>query len=505
MTLLRTRWRPWRDWPLATKALVVIAIPLVPLVLTTVLFWVSEDRMQAAEALSTRAADMYAELYATHTLVTDAETAARGFLLTRDRRFLEPYTRAIELLPGQFARLDELVVSADVRARLEVLERAVNDRIRLLTSIIESPLHRDDPALLAKLNAGREQMEHVRAVMREISVVQRRLLEERRERVTLMQRISLWVVVAGAVVGFVGGLAASVLFSRTVVARVQHVKENAERLPSGQPLRPGPAGDDEVGALGRGVHHVAQLLSHKDMLLRVHMDGLTTANKELEAFSYSVSHDLRAPLRHIAGFAALLERGAAPQLGSQHLRYVRLIVEAAARMGVLVDDLLAFSRMGRMEMLRTSVNLNTLVGEIIGEERSRQNGRDIVWARHTLPTVQGDPAMLRVAFSNLIANAVKYTATRARAEIEIGVLGHSNGEHVLFVRDNGVGFDMQYADKLFGVFQRLHSAEEFEGTGIGLANVTRVIQRHGGRAWAEGKVDVGATFYVSLPAEAVPA
>ena len=498
---LRTGWRSWRDWPLATKGLVILAIPLAPLLVTTVLFWVAEQRQQAAEALSTRAADTYAELYATHTLVIDAEAATRGFLLTGDRTFLEPYTRAVRLLPRQFERLNELVVNADVRVRLDTLEQAMHERIRLLTSTIESPLDRNDPTMIAKVHEGKRRMERVRAVMADITAIERRLLAERRDRAGYIQRITLGVVLAGALVGLIGGIAASIFFSRTVVQRVRHVKENAERLPSGQPLRPGPAGRDEVGALGRGVHHAAQLLAHRDMLLRVHMDELTTANKELEAFSYSVSHDLRAPLRHIAGFAALLEKGAAEKLGAQHLRYVRLITDSAARMGRLVDDLLAFSRMGRTEMVRTPVDLDSLVGEIIGEEARDQNGRDIVWKRQPLPTVLGDPAMLRVALSNLIANAVKYTASRSHAEIEVGTLEHSNGEHVVFVRDNGVGFDMQYADKLFGVFQRLHSGDEFEGTGIGLANVRRVIQRHGGRTWAEGRVEAGATFYVSLPKE----
>lgn len=229
---------------------------------------------------------------------------------------------------------------------------------------------------------------------------------------------------------------------------------------------------------------------------------LTRANEELEAFSYSVSHDLRAPLRHIGGFASLLQRSTAGSLGPQEGRYVQTIVEAATRMSRLVDDLLSFSRMGRAELLHNIVDFDALADEVIAEETARAaQGRAITWKRRPLPSVHGDAAMLRVALTNLVANAVKYTATTERAEIEIGTLPPVNGERVVFIRDNGVGFDMQYAGKLFGVFQRLHTAEEFDGTGIGLANVRRVIQRHGGRTWAEGVPGEGATFYIALPAE----
>jgi light-regulated signal transduction histidine kinase (bacteriophytochrome) len=221
--------------------------------------------------------------------------------------------------------------------------------------------------------------------------------------------------------------------------------------------------------------------------------------EELEAFSYSVSHDLRAPLRHIAGFATMLAKSAAPRLTPTDMRYVQTIVEAAARMGRLVDDLLSFSRMGRAEMQRRRVDLNELVDEVIAEEARDEGARPIEWRRQPLPQVPGDRAMLHVAFSNLISNAVKYTAPRSHAVIEIGTAPGSADEAVIFVRDNGVGFDMNYADKLFGVFQRLHRPDQFEGTGIGLANVRRVVQRHGGRTWGEAELDRGATFYIALP------
>lgn len=233
--------------------------------------------------------------------------------------------------------------------------------------------------------------------------------------------------------------------------------------------------------------------------LRSHAAQVEAANQELEAFSYSVSHDLRAPVRHIDGFVKLLDKHAAGTLDERGRRYLDIIGDAAHQMGLLIDDLLVFSRMGRADLHPASVALNSLVDEAIAALQMEIEGRNIHWRIASLPQVQADLSMLRQVWINLIANALKYSRPRDPAEIEIGILGSSEGESVFFVRDNGVGFDMKYVDKLFGVFQRLHRSEEFEGTGIGLANVRRIISRHGGRTWAEGMVSEGATFYFSLP------
>lgn len=226
---------------------------------------------------------------------------------------------------------------------------------------------------------------------------------------------------------------------------------------------------------------------------------LEAANRELEAFSYSVSHDLRGPLRHIAGFVEILHQDAGPALSPGSLRHLATISASAKRMGELIDDLLAFSRIGKAEMQKTDVKLDDLLREALSDFQEKIDEDRIHWNIHPLPAVWGDRALLRMVFVNLISNAVKFTGGRARAEIEIGCAPGGEGETVIFIRDNGAGFDAKYAGKLFGVFQRLHSQSEFEGTGIGLANVQRIIHRHGGRVWAEGVVDAGATFHFSIP------
>lgn len=226
-------------------------------------------------------------------------------------------------------------------------------------------------------------------------------------------------------------------------------------------------------------------------------DELKRTNKELEAFSYSVSHDLRAPFRHIVGFSELLKKESS-DLSDRGKRYVETIIEAAYTAGTLVDNLLRFSQMGRTALRPRRVDINQIVSEIRQNLTAQAPDRRIDWVVGDLPAVMADPVLIRLVFDNLLDNAVKYSRPRDPARIEIGSRREA-GETIFFVRDNGVGFDMKYIDKLFGVFQRLHRIEDFEGTGIGLANVRRIVERHGGRSWAEAELGKGATFYIALP------
>ncbi|MHC1785047.1 MAG: PAS domain S-box protein [Anaerolineaceae bacterium] len=226
---------------------------------------------------------------------------------------------------------------------------------------------------------------------------------------------------------------------------------------------------------------------------------LEAANKELESFAHSVSHDLRAPLRHIDGYIEMLQDSTKTFLDEKSQNYMEIISRSAKKMGMLIDDLLSFSRMGRSEISRSQIDLASLVQDVIKEFEPETAGRNIEWKVSPLPLITGDHAMLRGVMVNLISNAIKFTRLRELTRIEIGCEKGNDNEIVIFVRDNGVGFDMKYADKLFGVFQRLHRQEDFEGTGIGLANVNRIISRHGGKTWAEAEINHGATFYFSLP------
>jgi PAS domain S-box-containing protein len=225
---------------------------------------------------------------------------------------------------------------------------------------------------------------------------------------------------------------------------------------------------------------------------------LTAANRELEAFTYSVSHDLRAPLRHIMSFTKMLQKCAGNSFDEKAHRHTKVILEAGVRMEHLIDDRLQLSRIGRTFLKETDTDLSQLVNEAKKELAGETRGRAIEWRIGPLPTARCDPSLIRSALINLLSNAIKYTRRKDSARIEIGCETRDS-ELVVFVRDNGAGFDMRFAPKLFGVFQRLHSPQEFEGTGIGLASVRRVIERHSGRTWAEGEVGQGATFYFTLP------
>lgn len=246
--------------------------------------------------------------------------------------------------------------------------------------------------------------------------------------------------------------------------------------------------EEEIRTLNRELEHrVAERTAQ-----------LVAANKELEAFSYSVSHDLRAPLRHIEGYVGMLQRATQGILPENAERYLKTISASSIEMGQLIDDLLAFSRMSAEAMHEAPVELGVVIDEVLRGQHLATAGRNIQWDIGPLPPVIGDAAMIRQVFANLIDNAIKYTRGRARAEIRIGVNDEEHGRLVFFVRDNGAGFDMAYADRLFGAFQRLHSEADFEGTGIGLATVQRIVRRHGGRIWAEGEAGKGATFHFTL-------
>lgn len=395
------------------------------------------------------------------TAVDDAETGHRRFLVTGEAAYLAPHRTIVERAPEYLRYMKELTSAVPTqRARVDELERSIAQLVDAESSAItiRKTKGADGVRQMALSGAAKKQLEAIHGSIALMVTEEHHALRRRVGESTSGTRSTIVLLGIGALLLFV--------LLATVYYLIHH--DIAER------------------------RRVAAELQRRGELLEV-------ANKELEAFSYSVSHDLRAPLRHIDGYAALLGKSASASLNDKARRYLSTISESAKQMGQLIDDLLVFSRMGRQDMLRTTVNLDQLVKNVLHDLRHDLQGRSISWTIALLPQIQGDPAMLRQVLANLIRNAVKFTGTRPLAKIDIGCDQRNPTETVVFVRDNGVGFDMQYAAKLFGVFQRLHRADEFEGTGIGLANVRRIIHRHGGRTWAEGALDKGATFFFTLP------
>jgi len=309
--------------------------------------------------------------------------------------------------------------------------------------------------------------------------------------------IALVLLTIAAIVGW--------MLSRLLTTPLRRVTEAAEAVAESRPSIHIPSTrQDELGRLAESFNTMARNveLARAELEQRVEARTaeLSSANRELEAFSYSVSHDLRAPVRAIVGFVQILEEDHGEKLDAGARRSLERVKVNARRMGDLIDDLLAFSQIGRTPMSRQRINMLQLAQSVVDEALRTAAPRAIAFTVEPLPPAFGEPSLINQVFVNLVANAVKFTGRRDHAAVTIGSRPDGNGATAYFVRDNGAGFDMRHADKLFGVFQRLHKPEDFEGTGVGLAIIDRVITRHGGRVWAEGQVDAGATFYFSLPA-----
>jgi light-regulated signal transduction histidine kinase (bacteriophytochrome) len=293
---------------------------------------------------------------------------------------------------------------------------------------------------------------------------------------------------------------AAMVLANGVSRRATSLATNADRQAHGLPPEPLPVGEDEIGLLDARLREAARLLGRREAELRERTAQLETANRELEAFSYSVSHDLRAPLRAIDGFSDALETDCAAAIDENGKDSLRRIRAAAKRMSTLIDELLALGRLGRTELMRESVDLSATATAIAADLARHHPDRTLEVTVAPQLRAKADPELLRIALHNLLDNAWKYTSKTPAPRVEIGALA-SGGIQVFHVRDNGAGFDMAHAHRLFGPFQRLHPEREFQGVGIGLATVQRIVRRHGGRIWAEGAVGRGATFYFTLEPE----
>lgn len=465
-------------------------------------------------AMAAEDADWVAHTHAVKTSIesvlryaVDVETGARAFDVTGDEAFLEPYVNGRRQMAEELRNLQRLIADNPEQLRqLELLEPQIMAKFEFSDRMVSDRRRSRRMSSVAEFHYSKKLMDAIRDSTGEMQAEETKLLEQRAQ-ATEAERRSAKIATAGGTVlsvlflllaGFVAGRE----INNSARARAQlaalntdlerRVEQRTAALRSSEAhLR------TQAEELARSEAKVRQLNQQLEQRVRARTAELEATNKELEAFTYSVSHDLRAPLRHIAGFSKMLAEECQETLAPEALHYLQRIQDGVQRMGALVDDLLNLTRIGRQELRLQVTGLESLAREVIADLAPDTEGRKVEWRLARLPYVEGDPALLKQVFQNLLSNALKYSRPRSPAIIEIGCQ-EQDGQRAIFVRDNGVGFSMKHSDKLFGVFQRLHRNEDFEGTGVGLATVHRIVQKHSGRIWAQAEVDKGATFYFAL-------
>ncbi len=415
--------------------------------------------------------------------LVDAETGQRGYLLTANKSFLEPYYKALKEIEFELSDLEKLTLDDSVQHKnlLELRSKTEEFLLIMKQHIDDRKSNGVNGYDAASLTQSKVEMDSLRERLGAMGGIEERRLQSRADLAKISEtrtRLTFFIATIGAILSVSVAL---FLFQRLVTERRR--------------------AEDEIQAV---LAALEEKVAERTLVLAKVNSSLAEANAELEAFSYSVSHDLRAPLRHIGGFVELLQKKESERLSENGKRYLNVIAESVKYGGVLVDDLLAFSKMSRAELNFQPVDMNWMVEEAREKLAMEIGDRNIEWNIQSLPTATGDPTTLYLVWENLIHNALKYSRNSAISVIQIGCES-DEVETRYFVRDNGVGFDMLYVGKLYGVFQRLHAKEQFEGTGIGLANVQRIVKRHDGRTWAEGELGLGSTFWFSLPIAANPA
>jgi signal transduction histidine kinase len=423
----------------------------------------------------------------------DTENSMRGYLLTGDRRFLEPYHSALRLIPAEQQRLSAFMLASGDHARASQLATQVADFLRFeakMTSLIESG-KQNEALQHFEMTEGGGRLADLRSTIEGY-----RKTEESRRLAATASTEAARRGVKTAVLIFVifdllltGALAA--FFHNAISRKVAILAGNMERFRVGEPLAaPLPAGD-ELNTLDQVFHEMVGQVEQRSL-------ELDRSNRELESFSYSDSHDLRAPIRAIDGYSRMLQEDSFEQLDDAGKHYVTVIQQETRRMGTLIDELLAFSRLGRQPISTVDIDMYALAWDVV-RDLERSLGKEVpqIVVQQPIPGARGDRGMVKQVLTNLMSNAAKFSKPTSYPRVDVGAR-QQNGDVIYFVRDNGVGFDMKYVDKIFGVFQRLHRQEDFEGTGVGLAIVQRIVQRHGGRIWAHGEPGKGATFYFTL-------
>ncbi len=485
----------WHDLSIRYKCALVVALPVLCLLFEIAWQMRVLRALEDAQAWTAHTRQVLLAAADLRSLLLQLEANARGYGLTRTPEFLPPFHEAENRAPLVAEQICALVKDNPLQLqRAQELQELTRLKLEVahenVSAFITAPQSIGSAAMTTRMLRGKDKMDEFTQKAGVFVAEEDRLLTRRMERVRLQQSLTRRVLMISVVLGIVVGGCAVFLFSMGVAKRLTILRLESRRIADGGLMAVPVAGKDEISGLAWALHSA----SHK---IYEQMQGLEALNRDLESFSYSVSHDLRSPLRHIHGFSKILRADFAAELPEEAQRYLSRIESGAERMGHLIDDLLNFSRLGRRNIERQPVPLRLLVTNVVEELSESIEGRKIEWRMERLPNVQGDPALIKQVLVNLLGNAIKFTRTRTHARIEVGSQALPQGA-AIYVRDNGVGFDMKFADKLFGVFQRLHRLEEFEGTGVGLATVARIVHRHGGSVWAESAVDQGATFYFTL-------
>jgi signal transduction histidine kinase len=449
----------------SSKAIAACAL-LILICTGTLSFW-SEVRNEKDREWVTHTVFVLEKLQAVRIDITQAETGQRGYLLTGQDRYLELYEAGVSQVRKDLKELPDLTAdNPNERAAITQLDPLAAAWLAELGDGIEI---RKQSGLLAgveavtRANNGEKWMGLIALQIGEMRRAKAQLLSSRLETAAASTRKMKVIIACG------NSLAILILLAKGLVIHWEAGRRNiAERN-----------------------------LKLSNERLKRRTAELSETNIELESFAYSVAHDLRSPLRHISGYSGVLVQDYGPRMDAEGLRCLRKIADCSQKMGHLVDDLLSLSQIGRQDLSFQDTTLDSLLGQAIDDLAPECAGRQVEWQIGPLFSAECDPGLMKQVFVNLLSNAVKYTRRREHAVIQVGRI-NQNDERVVFVRDNGVGFDMRYAGKLFGVFHRLHKASDFEGTGVGLAIVQRIIRKHGGRIWVAAEIDHGATFFFTL-------
>ena len=489
-----TEWPPGRSGNLARvpgkeriarRGRLIVALPIAFQIIVLAAIAFTAHLTATAQEVHARAYDVLTSSYRLLSILVDAETGMRGFLLAGDRVFTEPYVKATNEYPREIERLRSVAGVAAVQPVERAAERMFAYH-RANLALVDAG-RREETLRLSRRHEGKALMDAFRAELARVVRDERQDVGQKELDVQGSTRLMAAALGIGFLANLIVAFGAAALFTRGISRRVTLLIDNTERFAAGEPLHPLQDGDDEIAQLDRHFHVMA---ASRDQARR----QLESANAQLESFSYSVSHDLRAPVRALSGYAVMLEEDHGGVLDAEGRRMLGVIQSEATRLGTLIDELLAFSRLGNLPLRMATVNVGELAADVVREVCGRTGAATI----EPMPLAGGDPALLRHVLTNLVSNAVKFSAPKGIPQITIGGQA-GEAEHTYWVRDRGVGFDARYAEKLFGVFQRLHDAAEFEGTGVGLAIVKRIVDRHGGRVWAESAPGEGATFFFTLP------